>query len=29
MKRILTLALAILLCLSCAAFAEETAEEAC
>ena len=29
MKRILTLALAMLLCLSCAAFAEETAEEAC
>ena len=29
MKRILTLALAMLLCLSCVAFAEETAEEAC
>lgn len=29
MKRILTLVLAMLLCLSCAAFAEETAEEAC
>ena len=29
MKRILTLVLAMLLCLSCVAFAEETAEEAC